>query len=186
MVKKWTPIKFIAIGGFSALLLIALLPGAMLNAITGSPNVGGPLNAILYTILIPLFILIINQVGAGTVILSIFSVLALPFPLIGTPGLFIKIPILLIAGILIDIFYRLLNKRIFSVIVGGFFLIYVNTVVVLVANKLNIPGQEFATKFAFNPITLIGFVVIGLFGGWISNIIFNKIKNTSIVKRIQK
>ena len=188
MKNKWTLTKFITAGGFSGLLLISLIPGSILNGITGTPNIGGVINAFIYTIFVPLFVILIDQSGAATLILTIFSIFALPFPLIGTPGFLFKIPILIFSGFIIDIVYHFLRKKqkIFFVLVGGFFLTYVNTAVVLFAGILNIPGQEFATRYAFKPITIFGFFLIGLVGGLISNEIFKKIKSTTIIKRIQK
>ena len=105
MKNKWNTTKLIATGSFSVLMLVLLLPGAIINFILGTTVFSAPLNNIVYCVLTMTCLFIIHQFGAATIMFTIFGILALPFPLIGPPGFFFKVPILIMGGFICDLLY---------------------------------------------------------------------------------
>jgi len=71
------------------------------------------------------------------------------------------------------------------VIAPGPLLFYFASILVLATKLVEISGMEIQTKLLFHPITIFGSLVVGGIGCYLGYSIYNKIKNTAVVKRIK-
>ena len=113
--------------------------------------------------------------------------MALPFHISGTPGFLPKIPIMIVGGLFVDLLYLLLkrNKLIASLIIGGLRTLYVGVTVIEVGRFFNIPGIDLSSKFLYSPIGIASAFILGSLGGSLGYLIYKKIENTSVLKKIQ-
>jgi len=186
--KKWNITKLVAAGSLGVLLLVLNIFGSILNTITGTTVFGGLFNTLFYIGVMIICLLIINQFGAAIVFFLIYGILVLPFNLFGPPGFILKIPIALIGGLIGDILYLITKKRktLASIITGSIVMMYFFYVFVFAAKLFNIPGQEYQIKYFLNPAMNLLMMLAGAIFGYGGYLVYNKIKNTSIVKRIQR
>jgi hypothetical protein len=185
--KKWTTTKLITTGSLGVLYLILALLGAGIVAVTGIPLTGGVINVLITPIMTMICLLVVRQLGSATTMLTVYAVLAIPFPLAGTPGFLGKVPIFLLGGIIIDLLYLFLkrNKKVGSLVIGGLGELYFGMAVIEVGQLFNVPGVDKSADLFYSP-TGIGFAsVLGAVGGYLGYLIYQKIKNTAVVKRIQ-
>jgi len=63
--------------------------------------------------------------------------------------------------------------------------LYLGVAIIEVGRLFDIPGIQQTTKL-FYPFLLIPAVLIGATGGYLGYLIYQKIKGTSVVRRIQK
>lgn len=185
--KKWNTTKLIAAGSFGILSLVLQLPGVTIPAITGIP-MSSVINMFIAPVFIVMCLFVIDKFGAATIMLSVFGILALPLPLAGTPGFFPKVLIFIIGGLFADLIYYFFkkNKVFVSVLIGILIPIYLGLGVYFVGNILGMPGLKQAAKFSFSPPMILISLLLVSGGGYLGYLIYNKIKNTSIVKRIQR
>ncbi|MBT3463427.1 hypothetical protein HOD20_08720 [archaeon] len=64
-------------------------------------------------------------------------------------------------------------------------MIYIGFCLAEIGRLMKLPGFEHVINAFYSPLMLVAFVM-GSAGGYLGYKIFNKIKDTSIVKRIQK
>lgn len=188
MKKNWTITKLIAIVSLGTLYLVVSLLGAGIVAVTAIPLAGGIINVFITPIMTMVCLFTADQFGAATVMFIVYSVLALPFPLAGSPGFLGKIPIFIVGGIMTDLLYLLLKRkaRITSFVIGGVGELYFGMAVVGVGHLFNIPGVDQAAKLFYSPPGIAFALVGGAIGGYLGWLIYSKIKNTSVIKRIQQ
>ena len=186
MKRVWTTTKLVAAVSLAALTLILSLLGAGIVAVTAIPLMGGLINVFVATIMIMLCLFVIDQFGAVTIRNIVLGILQLPFPLNGTPGFLPKVPILILQGVIIDVLYLLLkrNELIASVVIGGLSQLYIGVAVVEVGRLFGMPGIEQTSKLLYSPL-VIAVVLLGAIGGYLGYLIYEKIKDTAVVRRIQ-
>lgn len=186
--REWTTTKLITSGSLGVLLLILQLIPAIINTIAPTRTFAGPFTSLAYTILIIIVLFAIDLFGAAMIMFFVYGVLAIPFNLLGTPGFILKIPIAIGAGLIADSMYLALKKSklLVSLLVGGPVLYYFTIMVVFVSKIFNLPGFQLQAELVFTPIAVIFSIIMGATSGYIGYIIYNKIKNTAVVKRIQK
>jgi len=187
MKKGWTTTKLASIGGLAVLDVVLRLMGAGIQAVTGFVGAGGIINSFLTPIMAMICLFVIDQFGAATVMFTVLGILELPFPLTGTPGFFPKVFVLTIAGIIADTMYFFLkrDKKVSSLIIGSVLTLYLAFAIVGVGRLFKLPGIGWTAKMFHSPFVLLLSVLIGALGGYFGYIIYGKIKNTSVVKRIQ-
>lgn len=184
--KKLNTTKLMALAALSVLQLVLLLFGVGIMAL-GVPGVGGILNTVVYSSVIIFTLLVIDYPYAATILFTIFGFLSLPFPLMGTSGLLVKIPIGIVAGLVSDCLYALLkkNKLVCSLAIGGVVTYYIAVVLILVSFFVRIPGlMTFKTILSFT--AFVSTMIVGAIGGAFGLFVYNKIKCSSVVRRIQK
>lgn len=186
--KKWNITKLIAAGSFGVFLIVINAFGASINIMTNTSLIGGSLNGIFMSIILILCLLIIDKFGSSTIMMAIYGLMAMPFFILGPPGFLPKILISLLAGVIGDAFFLIFKKKdkTFVLITSGSVIYYFFLIQIIAAQLFNIPGQELTTKFVFNPLSFVFMFTYGMIGGYLGYVIYNKIKNTSIVKRIQR
>jgi len=188
MKKGWTTTKLASIGGLAVLDVALKLVGAGFQAATGLVGLGGITNGFLTPAMVMFCLLTINQFGAATIMLTLHGILVLPLPISGTPGFLGKVPIQFVGGLLADILYLFLrkNKKRASLIIGGVLMLYLGFAIVQAGQFFKIPGIEWTAKMFYTPPVLALAVIVGAIGGYLGFYIYEKIKNTSVVKRIQQ
>lgn len=186
MKKGWTATKLIVAGSLGVLSLVLQLFGAVIAAVTGTPLTSGVIGGLIGPALIVVCLLVVGQFGSATIMYFVFGTLALPFHISGVPGFLPKVPILIIEGLISDSLYLYLkrNKLIFALVVGAISQLYVAIAVVEVGRLFNMPGVEETAKFLYSPLLIPG-LIFPAAGGYLGYFIFQKIKNTAVVRRIQ-
>ncbi len=188
MKTNWNTTKLITAGSLGVLYFILSLFGAGIQAVTGFVGAGGIINSFLTPIMAMICLFVIDQFGAAIVMFTVLGILELPFPLTGTPGFLPKVFILVGAGIVVDIMYFFLrgDKKTASLIIGGVLTLYLAFTIVGVGRLFKLPGIEWTGKMLYSPPILFSAVIIGALSGYLGYIIYGKIKNSAVVKRIQK
>ncbi|OGD83359.1 hypothetical protein A2165_00985 [Candidatus Curtissbacteria bacterium RBG_13_40_7] len=189
MKKGLTTTKLIVIGGFAALNVLIELSTSLITVYSGIPLMSGALTAFIGPIIGIVFLLTLNTLGAYTIFQLLYSVLILPTHLWGPPGFFPKILICLIIGLLIDFSFYYLKKynKFLTLVLIAFIADFVGTVIFIILGRaLNIPGVEKTAYFISSPIFILAFVLVAAIDAFVGLKLFNKIKSTSVVMRIQK
>ena len=109
--KKWTITKLIVAGTFGVLNILISLAGMGLNVITGISAASGFINSLTGAFLTVFVIFLVQSFGAGTLNGFVYSVIALPLPLLLTPGFLPKIFLGSLSGFLGDITNLFLRKN---------------------------------------------------------------------------
>jgi len=184
---KWNLYKLISIGSLGALWAISNILGAAVSAITGILGAGGLINTFFGGMLLAFCCLLVRKFGSATIAAFVFSIIALPLPVLGTPGFFPKLIIGISTGLICDIIYLLLkkNERISAVAVGVGQEVVIAFEVVGFGLLFSIPGIEKAAKLLFSTPAIFILSLIGGIGGYVGYIAFNKLRNTAVVRRIQ-
>ncbi|MFH2020761.1 MAG: hypothetical protein ABIJ34_05065 [archaeon] len=185
--KKWTTTKLMAIGAIAVLEILIGLLGAGITITTGFVAAGGFINALTGAFMIVFTILVIQTFGAGTIKSLILGIIVLPLPLIVTPGFLPKVLIAFICGLVADITYYVLRKKqkLAVFFTGSLTQLCMALGIFYFGHLFKIPGMEFMSKLLFSPLALVYIVLTGLVGLFALKI-YEKIKNTSVIKRIQK
>ena len=187
--KKWNLTKLIATGSLT--VFRAIITAVFYTAIiisTGSAFGGltfvfiGPFFAVLTA-------LIIDQFGSVLLYQILFFITQLPVPSLW-PKLY-NLAFLPLNGLVMDILYiRIGSKKIFSML-GGFIFTFITSLeMVLLMFTFGAHFMNTMPSFIYEPswlfmLTLL-FSLLGLISGYIAYIVYIKIKNTSIVRRIQR
>jgi len=190
MKKGWTTTKLIAIGGLVVIkLLVRIFLYTPLLVTTGSVFAG-----LSIMIISPFFkvltALIINQVGAVTLFYTLCLFVELPMPMIWPT--IVNLIYYPLAGLGVDVIYLFLKdkKRLFS-FVAGFICNFVDAIItILLYFTVGIFGTKGLPGFFTLPIVIVvvAFLIsiMGGFSGYLAYLTYGKIKNTSVIKRIQR
>jgi hypothetical protein len=189
MVKKsWTTTKLIVLGSITTLDLLIWLPIESLFGGSGNPLVF--ITTAFTSCFFDIFtLLIINEFGAVTLKTFLLVILKLPFPRI-LPSTFLFLYVLI--GFILDTLFYVFkkNEKIASIVIGGVKNILTATTMYLVLRLIGLPVQERIPTVILNPfgiiITFSSVFILGALAGYFAFLVYNKIKNTSIVKRIQR
>lgn len=188
MKKGWTTTKLIAIGSIGVLGYLAFIPFIILSQITHMPGLLVMTSAfIIPAVLIPA-LFIIDKFGAAAIGTTILAILDLPTTLLGPPGFLPKVLLGLTVGIFMDILYLIFKRRgrlaAFSIAIGAISISEISYTLML--RVFSLPGWEKLLRLLFSSLGL-GFVLThGTIGAFIGLAILRRIRNTAIVKRIQK
>jgi len=190
MSTKWTITQLIALAGLAAVYLVLALFGGVLQVSTGI--IGANIIWIPLADMIVIFgRLLVNKFGAATILYSIYGIGALPLATLGPPGFLPKIFIGFTGGLTIDIIFLLLHRRPKAAAMTGaaIYEIIVAFEVVWFGILLGVPGLEIAKKFLLTPfwgfITTAVIALLGVLGAYLGILLYKKLENTAVVKRIQ-
>lgn len=190
MKKGWTITKLIAIGAIAVIRFLAkLLIYTSALLVTGSVFAG-----ILALMIGPFFValvaLVINQFGAVTIFTTLGLFIELPLPVIFPKVVnFIVGPL---TGILIDVLYiSLKNRRQLFSFLSGFIFNFIQAIVSIVLFfSIGLFGTQNVPKFILTPIGLVtALLLLSLLGGlsgYFAFLINEKLKNTSVIRKIRK
>ncbi|MFH2020760.1 MAG: hypothetical protein ABIJ34_05060 [archaeon] len=188
--KNWKATTFVAISAMAALTTILSLPGAILAGLTGIAIFSGIGNVFMIGIMYPLIPLLFKRVGALTLWSVISGILAIPFPIMGPPGLFIKVIYSALWGILGDITYFVFKKseKLSAIAIATIQLAPGVPIAVFFWSILGLP--EIAAQYSnFGNLSwffIVSGIIFGALLGYLSYLIYKKIEKTTIVRRIQK
>ncbi|MHA1275291.1 MAG: hypothetical protein ACTSQS_17950 [Promethearchaeota archaeon] len=184
---RWNLTKLIAAGSLGVAYLILTLASAAINAITGIPGFASVLSLIIIAMISSFCCLLIREFGAAMIMGFVYSVIALPLPLFGTPGFFPKIIIGLASGFIADFTYLILKKfeRISAIVIGITSNFMVVFLLVLLGRMFSMPGIEQFVKIFLKPAIIIAAVIIAGISGYMGYFTLRKLKGTNVVKRIR-
>lgn len=189
MKKGWTTTKLIAIGAIAVVrFLIKILIYTTTLAVTGSVFAG-----LLALVIGPFFVtlvpLVFNQFGSVTIFTIIGLFIELPLPVIW-PKL-VNFTVGPLTGLIVDvIFWKLKTKKRFFSFINGFIYNLIQAVVsIALYFSIGLFGTQDVPKFLLVPVVLATVtLLISLLGGlsgYFAFLIYEKLKKTSVVKRIQ-
>ncbi len=184
---KWTATKLIAIGSLAAARLVFSLLGAAVVAITGIPGSGGVITVFVAGVMLVFTCLLIKKFGTATILTLIYSVLVMPLPLGGAPGFLPKILIITAASFIVDCIFLLFrkNKKFAALMAGGILSLVEGFAMILLGKIFFLPGIEKFAKLFLSPVIVLATFVAGALAGFIGYLIYKKLENTALVKRIQ-
>jgi hypothetical protein len=191
MKKGWTTTKLIAAGSMGVLLWVFSIGGAALAAVVGFFAMSGIINMFVQAAVFTSACLILRKFGAGAITGSVFAILALPLPLLGTPGFLPKVIMGFLVGLVADTTFYLLRRRerLAAFATGAATQFILGFLFAGFGRLFGIQGFEKFPKFLTTlPGAFIPAVIVGLFGGgagYFGWVIYRKIENACIVKRIQ-
>ena len=183
---KWSTTKLTAIGSLGAATAVLSLAGAAINAISGVSGFGAIINIFVYCMMFALCCLIFDKFGSATIMGLVFGIIAIPIPVIGPPGFLPKILITVVYGFAADIVYTLLkrNKKIASIGVG--LAVWVHPLLFIpIGMYFSITSIHKLADIIFSPPAILFGSAYMSFSGYVGYLIYNKLKNTAVVKRIQ-
>lgn len=185
--SKWTTTKLVVLAGLVVLGFIASLAGGFLIAITGIPGAGGFITPFLVMIVVIFALLVIRKFWTATIGCIIYGILALPTPMFGPPGFLPKILIIVGLGIWIDIVYFFFRKndRLAPIMIGVLSAPIVSLLLIGIGLLFNMPGIDKFINILLSPFFVALTSILGATGGYIGYLFYNRLKNTSIVRRIQ-
>lgn len=183
---KWTMTKLIATGGLAVVFLVLSLAGGAIVAITGVPGAGGIINIFVWGMMLAFCCLLLRKFGAATIMGFIYSICVIPLPLLGTPGFLPKIIIGILAGLIADCLYAPLKKRekVAVLVVGAIPSTLIGLAILGLGILFSIPGVEKFARF-LSPVVAFISLLIGALGGYVGYLIFKKLQDTAVVRRIQ-
>lgn len=189
--SKWTTTKLIIIAGLAGIYLLISLFGSIPQTILG-------MGANIF-ILIPLgnmiiifAVLLIRKFGTASLLALIHAIGALPLATMGPPGFLPKIPAAFLGGLAVDIVFFSLKKRpklasITAASIGEITLSFVILGFGLLFAVFTMPG--WSEKVLSSPLLIaagvIFIMVLAAIGGYLGWLLYRKLKNTAIVRRIQ-
>jgi len=159
--------------------------GAALNVATGTPLVGGFLNAIITAALITIVVKTIKRFGVGIILWIVMSALAIPTMTMGPPGAH-KLIVGLFGGIVLDTILIITGRKNWGyLIAGGSMSLAIMLGVFAVAIYFDFPAAEQLKKYIIYIIP-INFI-LGLIGTWIGIVIFDKrLNKISFIRNLQR
>lgn len=186
MKKGWTTTKLMAAGSLAVLTIILQLLGSSLTVVTGIPLASAAINILVAPAVMIICLLVIDQSGAATIMYIVVGILSLPLPLGGIPGFLPKVPIAIVEGVIADVLYSLLrqNKRIVSLVIGSMTMLYAGVVTVELGRLFDVPGIEQTANLLYSPL-VVPITLMAALGGFLGWLIYSRIKNTAVIKRIQ-
>lgn len=181
---KWTTTQLIACGALGVLTLILTLPGVFVSVVLQIPGSSGLFAGVIGAAMAVLITFIFKKFGAATLVFSIYGILAIPTP-IGPPGFLPKVLAFLITGVILDVVYLFLKNetKTAAIVIGSISLVMSSTIFVLLY-LVFIP--QLASVYTSIFYILLPFAtVMGSIGGMLGYLVYNKIKKTTTIIRIQ-
>lgn len=158
--------------------------GAVLNVATGTPMVGGLLNAVLTAALIAIAVKTVRRFGVGILLWVVMSAIAIPTMTMGPPGAH-KLLIGLLGGLVLDIILTVTGRKNWGYLVaGGAMSLTIMFGVFGVAVYFDFPAAEKLKQYIVYIIP-INFV-LGVLGTWLGVLLFDKrLHRVPFIKNLQ-
>ena len=141
------PGELIFIGVMAAVTFgIGFVLGAALNVATGTPMVGGLLNAVITAALIAITVKAVKKFGVGIILWIVMSAIAIPTMTMGPPGAH-KLLVGLFGGLVLDIILVVTKRKNWGyLIAGGVMSLAIMLGVFAVAVYFDFPAAEQAAQ----------------------------------------
>ncbi len=184
MKKGWTVTRLVAAGALGVLAIVLTLPGFAISNIVQLPGSSIPFAGLVASMLTVTGLFTFRRFGAAAISMSVYGVLAIPMP-IGPPGFLPKVFAFAATGLLLDILHVFLKRegRLNSAVLGAATMIFITLALVLTYVIL-LPGLALAYTRVLYILIAVG-AAIGAVGGLAGLLLYRKLENTSVVKRIQ-
>jgi len=184
---SWNTTKLITVGSLSVLKFLLWVPSVFIFASSGS-IFGAAMDLLFMSFFIVLSLLIVQEFGTATIRQSTGMILSLPLPKV----LVMPFSLLhVVRGFIIDLIYLPLRNRekLMAILIGGIEDFLMVLTIYLVFITIGLPGMESVPDALMTPLgLLISFSVIfgiGGLSGYLAYVVYQKIKDTSVVRRIQ-
>ncbi|MFH2020759.1 MAG: hypothetical protein ABIJ34_05055 [archaeon] len=185
--SKWTLTKFIVSSALGVLTVVLTLPASALVAFTGIPLMGGFINLFIDRVLDTITALSVNKFGSVTLKRTVLGIVAIPTLLLGPPGFIVKVIISASNGLIIDFVYLFVKeKKIAAVLSNGIGAVALGFTFVFLGRIFRMPGVDETARVFLSPLMILLTFIGGAISGYLGWFIFQKIKNTSVIKRIQR
>jgi len=177
MLKSFSTKQLIFIALMATLLLIInLVLGGGLIAITGIPMINAVVTGITFGLFVVLVALTLPKFGSLTLFVLVYAILELPTPLGGGPGFWPKIPINIITGLVADFLLIGFKYKKWSYFPLLYILVTVNTFVFIYFMKLlGVAGWNVILSMLWWVLPL--YFVLGTVGILLGFYIHKKIKD---------
>ena len=185
--SNWSVTRLVASATLGVLLLVLSLGGATISAVTGIPISSGIVNVFVSGAMFAFCTVLIRQFGSATLMGTIYSILAIPLPLFGSPGFAPKVLVGIIVGLIADTISLILRSspRISSLFVGAATQVSIVLIVAGLGVALGMPGIDKMLDMFFKPLPLTGVLIAGGLAGILGFWVYSRIENRSVVIRIQ-
>ena len=178
--------KLAALVSLSVIYLLFGLLGSGIQVLIGVPGAAGIIMGLMSAMCMVLSNLIMRRFGAATIMTCIYSILALPLPLLGTPGFFPKILVATGGGLIADVVFLIFRKseRLAAIFTGAIGQLAIALLFFGLGVLFNMPGIEAVIKILL--MSCVALTIMGAVGGVIGLYVYRKIENTALIRRIQK
>lgn len=182
----FTAKEYLYLGVMGAVsFVLAFVLGSAVNIATGIPLTGGIVNGIIVGVMLTVGIKGVDKFGAGTVLWTIFSILAIPTATLGPPGVY-KPVVGVLAGLTWDSIISLFKRRKLGYILGG----AIGSIVIIwgvffAATLLGLPAAEKLRGALVFLAPFNGF--LGAVSVYLGLVIFDKkIQHLSVIKNLKE
>lgn len=179
--KRFITALFFAVATFA----ISFVLGNAITTMFG-PGTSGFVSIFFTTVMVVVAARITEARGVFTIVVTVFTILAIPTNLFGPPGPH-KIIIGFFTGLTYDVVWELMKRKRWSLPVAAFVSTALSLVLVFFLMKyLNHPKLETLQKIILYAIPIYG--IMGFFSAWIgNNTIYDKfLQNNGFIKFIKK
>jgi len=162
---------------------VSFLLGGAITAVAG-PGTSGIVTIVVTTMLVIIGAKIVNRFGAVTLMVTVFSVVAIPTTMFGPPGPQ-KVLIGITTGIVYDLTISVLQRRkIGYIMAGGLSSLYAILAIFTVLVWLRLPSAERLRHLLiyFVPV----YTLLGGIGGWLGVHVFDRrLSKLAVVRNLQ-
>jgi hypothetical protein len=178
--------EYVYLGVIGALsFVLAFVLGNAVNIATGIPLTGGIINGIIVGMMLTIGIKAVDKFGAGTILWTIFAILAIPTVTLGPPGVY-KIAVGVIGGLTWDVIISIFKRSNLGYILGG----AIGSIVIIwgvffAATFLGLPSAEKLRDALIFLIPFNGF--LGAISVYVGLVIFDKkLKHLSVIENLRE
>ena len=183
----FSPVQLAVVAAMAVLMfLIFLATGNLIVEATGIPVSGGFAMFFLFTLVAVFTRLVLNRFGSATLMALVFGILGLSAPLLGPPGFFPKLIIIVVIGLMFDISFAILGKwEKTASVIAGLLHCYLGLGTIILIFELFLPPVALAAFLTLVPYFLAIIWIEGILGGLIGWWIYNRLRNRAVIQRIQ-
>lgn len=184
---KWTIGQLIAAGSLGVMYTVLIILGSSISTIVGVPIIGGLINVLFGSIVFAFSCLVIRKFGSATITGLIYGITALPLPVLGAAGFLPKIIIGFGGGLVADAVFLIFRKndKIAAPMLGGFSETAIGALIIIFGFIFGLPIAPLLLKLFKQWLAYADFV-IGAIGGLLGFLIYNNLRNTTVVRRLQQ
>lgn len=190
MTKSWPTTKLVSVGAIAVLSFIVHIAFYYSILVASGSALAGILGLVIGPFFLTLAVLIADQFWAGVFYLLIEYIITLPAPNLLPP--LVNLIAVFTIGLPTDFSYKLLSEKhklIFAFAAGSIYNINYGFGTILIFYTMGLPLTQNLPKFltSLSAMSAVAgvMVVVGGLCGLASYLVYKKISNTSVVRRIQ-
>lgn len=176
--------KVIVASGLAALYAATGIIGSIIQATFGIPGVAGVAMVIFGPFMVVFSLNFFSRFGGTLIMCVVYSIIVLPFHVIGTPGFFPKIGIALVGGLIAELLFLLPLRRfrLWNAIVGGAYEIVIGYLIVGLGLWFKFPEIEKLASIALKWWAIVPSFLVSGFFGYLGYRMYQRIKDQPIIK----